>query len=299
MKGPLLKSMTGFGQARGGAERCSYEVEVRSVNHRYLELSVRLPRPLASLEYDVRALVASRIRRGKVDIAVVRRPLAQAVPQSPFDQRAFDAYLAVYRRVIEEQGCDFEKVKEKAVLDVLSRGDVFPAGEESLDLDQEREALIPLIRSALEDLTQMREAEGTALMKDVLGRLAVLRSLQGRIRDASADLPARFRERIQNRVKRLESEMSLDENRLAMEIVLCADRADVTEELVRLESHFGQFEKAVNEEGQGRKLDFISQEFLREFNTIASKAQDAVIQALVVEAKTEIEKMKEQLQNIE
>ena len=293
------RSMTGFGQAKLSGETCSYEVEVRSVNHRYLELSVKLPRSLASLEFDIRSLVAARIRRGKVDVSVTRRPVAQGVQQGLFDQGVFDGYLEVYRRLLEAHGLAFDGVKETVILDILKRAEVFSSYEEAMDVDQEKSMILPLIEEALLQLSAMRTAEGAALAQDIQSRLGVLRDLHCRIGEAGRDLPARFKERILSRVRRLEPELQLDESRLALEVVVYSDRADVTEELVRLESHFGQFAETMEREGQGRKLDFISQEFLREFNTIASKAQDAAVQALVVEAKTEIEKMKEQLQNLE
>lgn len=291
--------MTGFGQAKAENAGVIYEVEARSVNHRFLEISIKLPRSLSALEYELRPIISRFTRRGKIDLTVTRRIGTNGGQAISFDAAAFEAYVEMCRKAIELQGCSFDSLKENVVLEGLRRGEVVASAEELVDLENERGVLFPLVEEALGQLASMRETEGAAMSGDIRKRLETLRQIHARVREASAGLPEKFRERIYSRVKRLEPEVTVDESRLATELVLYCDRADVTEELVRLESHFAQFEKTLAEEAQGKKLDFISQEFLREFNTVASKAQDAVIQALVVEGKTEIEKLKEQLQNIE
>ncbi len=291
--------MTGFGQAKAESSGIIYEVEARSVNHRFLDISIKLPKNLSALEYELRPLVSRYAGRGKIDLSLTRRTGTSGVQAISFDAAAFGAYVEMCRRAIESQGCSFDAMKENVVIEGLKRGEIVASAEEIVDLDSERAVIIPLFEEALRNLARMREAEGCAMSGDIRKRLEILRQIHAKVKKASAGLPEKFRERIYGRVKRLEPEVSVDESRLAAEIVLYCDRADVTEELVRLESHFAQFEKTLAEEALGRKLDFISQEFLREFNTVASKAQDAVIQALVVEGKTEIEKLKEQLQNVE
>lgn len=294
-----LRSMTGFGQAKSAVGTYSYEVEIRSVNHRYLEVSIKLPKGLNALEHDVRSYVTARLRRGKVDLNIGRRSLDSVSEDANFDSNSFTQYMGTYKKIIEEQGCSFEDLKKDVIFEILRRPDIFRTPEYAEDIEREKAAILKVLDAALDQLLNMRRAEGTKLANDLTERLRVLRSLHRQIETAAQGLQEKFRERIQSRVKKLEPEIIVDENRLVAEAVLYCDRADVTEELVRLSSHFSQFESALQEEGQGRKLDFISQEFLREFNTISSKAQDASIQALVVEAKTEIEKLKEQLQNIE
>lgn len=294
-----IRSMTGFGQCKVTSASSSYEIEMRSVNHRYLEISLKLPRVLSSVEYDLRALVSGYLRRGKLDLNIVRRPVNSLEEQGCFDAGLCAVYTAIYRRVLEEQGCSFEDLKKDVLFEIMRRPDIFRVPEDLLDIEAEKAVLFPAVESALAQLLEMRIKEGAALALDINERLQALRALHVRIEEASKGLPEKFRERIYSRVKRLEPEIKIEESRLAAELVLFCDRADVTEELVRLSSHFSQFEGALSKEGQGRKLDFISQEFLREFNTIASKAQDGLIQAFVVEAKTEVEKLKEQLQNIE
>jgi len=291
--------MTGFGQAKQSFNNYTYEIELRSVNHRYLELSLRLPRGMTCMEFDLRAEIASRLRRGKVDLSIVRKPINLTEAEATFDRELFLSYLEIYKKVFEEQGCSFEANKTDLIFEVLKKAELFHAPDEPEDMEAEKQIILPLLQSALSQLLDMRENEGDALAGDIRGRLKTLQELQGKITKASEKLPEKFKERIQSRIKKLEPEISMDEGRLAAELVFLCDRADVTEELVRLSSHLSQFEESLETEGQGRKLDFIAQECQREFNTIASKAQDATIQSLVVEAKTEIEKLKEQIQNIE
>lgn len=291
--------MTGYGQARATAGAWAYELEVRSVNHRFLDLSIKLPRNLGMLEYELRPLVLAKVNRGKIDLSISRRPVSAASQQTGFDLSAFEGFLAAYRTAFEASNIPFESVQQQAVLAILARGDVFPGIEELTDPEAEKSIIVPLLNEALQQLTAMRSDEGAKLRQDLLERLAVLKGIQEEIRKSADMVTEKLRDRIYGKVKRLEPEVIVDEARLAAELVLYCDRADITEELVRLDSHFSIFDAALGEESQGRKLDFIAQEFLREFNTIASKAQDGRIQSLVVDAKTGIEKMKEQIQNIE
>ncbi|NMC63900.1 MAG: YicC family protein, partial [SAR324 cluster bacterium] len=270
--------MTGFGQAKQSHNNYIYEVELRSVNHRYLELSLRLPRGMTSMEFDLRAVIASRLRRGKIDLSIVRKPLNLTAEEATFDKKLFLSYLEIYKKNLEEQGCSVDTKKTDLVFEVLKKPELFHAPEETEDIETEKQTILPLVETALGLLLDMRENEGAALARDIRKRLETLEELQCKIAKASQNLPEKFKERIQSRIKKLESEITMDESRLATELVFYCERADITEELVRLSSHLSQFKESLETEGQGRKLDFIAQECQREFNTIASKAQDATIQ---------------------
>ena len=292
-------SMTGFGQAKSEGAQACYEVEIRSVNHRFLELGIKVPRALSPIEGEIRSLVSSFLRRGKVDLLISRRLPNSAARNIEFNDDTFNAYVELYRKLFSECACDFEAVKPQILLQILGKGEIFLSSEESCDLENEKSLIFFAVEEALKSLLQMRKNEGAKLNEEVLVRLQTLESLKEKVSELAALGPDKIRDKIAQRLKKLPPEITVDEGRLAAELVLYCDRADITEEIVRLGSHFGQFRLAMAESNCGKKLDFLVQEFLREFNTIASKAQDAAIQTLVVEAKTEIEKIKEQIQNVE
>lgn len=296
----MIHSMTGFGRSSFELVGLAFDVEVRSVNHRYLDARVRLPRLLAALESEVRARVQSRFSRGKVDLSVTVPAGAAPTPRLEIDLGAAREYL----RVAEELG---EAERVAGTLDVgtlLALPGVSRLAEPEVPAEELREVLFGAVDAALEALDAMRVAEGRTLERDLLARAAHVDELAASIEERADVVQEAVRERLRRRAEQLRQETGLlDEARLHQEIVIAADRLDVTEEIVRLRSHVQQFRHIVEESGSGkpvgRRLDFLLQEFGRETNTIGSKGCDAPITYEIVELKTEIERLREQVQNVE
>lgn len=293
----MISSMTGYGRAEVSAQGRTASVEVRSVNNRFLEVGSRLPRALSKRENDIKELVRAKFLRGKVSVTVSlvqeddsEIPLKINAPAA----KAYYKLLSELKKAI--------KSRETITLDhVLKFPEVIelPGGEEHDEKEWQvaREALI----GAIDEAQVMRRAEGGELKKDFLARIHQIESTLGMIDQLAAGRLDEERTRLQNRVKELVSDPSvIDNNRLELEISLLADRLDVTEECVRFRSHNKFFLEALeNEESAGRKLNFLIQEMNREANTIGSKANNAQIAHMVVGIKEELEKIREQLQNIE
>lgn len=298
--GSQVFSMTGFGRGHAEDSRVSIQAEIRSVNSRFLDLIIKTPRSYSGLEGTIRELVTARIERGRVEVFVSRTVLAVDAGAVQWNSALFLALFEKYQEVAKELGVDNDSARWEAARDILARRDVLEVTENGEVAEGEKELLSFALGSALDQLTEMRCKEGLELSADVAERVAVLGKIQKQISKkvvASAD---RIRERILERVSKLEPEVHLDESRLTTEVALIADRADVSEELVRLASHLEQCEQTLKQTGsRGRRLEFLIQELGRELNTIGSKAQDADVQILVVDGKSEIERMREQVQNIE
>ena len=296
----MIRSMTGYGHAGFEVDGVAFEVEVRSVNHRHIDVRARLPRGLAAFEGEVRAWIAERLARGKVDASV--RALAGAAPAETveLDLAAAERYLRAARELAERHGVS-------GALDVqglLALPGVARLVERELPEEALRGALARAVAGALDSLEAMRSAEGAALDRDLRGRLARSEALVAEVEVRSADVQVAVRERLRKRAEQLRDEAGgLDEARLHQEVMWAADRLDVTEEIVRLRSHTAQFRALLDGAGArqpaGRRLDFLLQEMAREANTIGSKASDAPIAHLVVDLKTELERIREQVQNVE
>jgi uncharacterized protein (TIGR00255 family) len=292
--------MTGYG--RGGFELAGtgFDVEVRAVNHRFLDLRVKLPRALAGFEPAVRDRVAGRFARGKVEIAVQAPVGAAAGAHVEVDFEAAGRYLAAAREIERRFGLSAADLDAD---DLLGLPGVSRVVETPVD-ETEGEALLDGVESALAAAAAMREAEGEGLEREFRSRLARVAELVEVLEARSGSVQEAVRERLRKRARELEAETGvLDEARLHQEIVLAADRLDVSEELSRLRSHVEQFLAVLDgaEAGQpvGRRLDFLLQELGREANTVGSKANDAEMAHAVVELKTELERIREQVQNVE
>lgn len=293
----MIKSMTGYGKAEAPLAGGRIVAEIRSVNHRYGEIYVKLPRILMAFENEVRKCVASRLKRGKIEVFVQQEGVAgqESLPR-PNIQLA-KAYYEAFVKIREELGV-YEPVSLSLV---ASQRDVLGAGGESEEIVESlREQLLSAVESAVEGLDAMRLREGTALMEDLKARRTTLSSLIGQVAERAPQVVADAAKKMKERVAQLTGETGVDEGRLAQEIAFLADRCDITEELVRFDSHLRQFDDILLvEEPVGRKLDFLLQELNREVNTIGSKANDAEIASYVVQLKAELEKIREQVQNIE
>lgn len=291
-------SMTGFGRAASQSNGVSIEVEIKSVNSRFLDCALRLPREYTSFEPDLRELLSAEMNRGRVELTVTRAMSAQAGGGLRFNRKLFAELVTVYKSALKAAGIK-EPLDDDAVFDILSRREVLEVAVAGQHVDRERSLLLDTVKRALQGFHAMRVTEGKKLAADLLGRLSTLKLVVKKISDKAASAPQEQRVRLEERLKKLLADTPIDEARICTEAAVLADRVDVSEELVRLHSHFSQFADALRESPNGRKLEFLLQEFGREFNTIGSKAQHAETQALVVNAKTEIEKMREQVQNIE
>lgn len=290
-----MKSMTGYGRCKIEEDGREMTVEVKSVNHRFLDVSCRLARHLSFLDDAVRAGVSARLARGHVDVFVTyanQREDAKAV--------YVDTALALaYRRAYEQLGEALGQRVEIPLAEYASMPDVLTVQEREEDQDAVRALFERALDGALDGLCAMREREGENLRRDLLEKADNLEALRAQIALRAPQVVDEYRDKLRQRMAAL-VEGEIDEARLLTEIALFADRAAIDEELVRLLSHIGQL-RAASGEGQsvGRKLDFLTQEMGREVNTIGSKASDAEIARLVVAAKGEIEKLREQVQNVE
>ena len=296
----MIRSMTGFGHARFEVDGAAFEVEVRSVNHRHLDVRIRVPHGLSAFESDVRQLVAERLDRGKVDLSVsaaAGTPTGDAVT---LDLGAAEQYLRAARELRERHGVG----GELDVRGLLGLPGVARVVERELPEEGLRRALGEGARAALDGLGAMRAAEGASLDRELRGRLERMETRVAEVETRAGDVQRAVRERLRKRTEQLREETGLlDEARLHQEIVFAADRLDITEETVRLRSHAAQFRSILDGAGPGapagRRLDFLLQEMGREVNTIGSKGNDAPIAHHVVELKAELERLREQVQNVE
>jgi len=292
----LIRSMTGFGAGRGEAGGEAVSVELRSVNAKFCEVKPRLPRELAALELELVKTIKGRIHRGVID-AFVRREAGGERGTTP---RADLALAAGYAKALRELKDSLGLAGEPTVQDLAAMEGVISLGESAPDLESAAAALQRALAAALDALDVMRRREGEALARDLAARLDAIEKSAG---DLSRQAPLQVqaaRERLTARIAELTRGMPLDPARLAQEVALFADRTDVSEELTRLGSHLGQARGLIRSDAPaGRKLEFLVQEMNREINTIGSKSQDAGISAAVVELKAELERIREQVQNVE
>jgi len=296
----VIRSMTGYGRAELVLGSSAFEVEVRSVNHRYLDVRARLPRSLSEWETQVKTQMQRRLGRGKVDLSVspAAGGGAGAVPE--IDGEIAARYLAAADELAARHGVP----GRMDVTALLGLPGVVRTAEPALAAEVLERELPAAVDRALEALDAMRTREGESLARDLRGRLARVRELGESIAARSGEVQEAVRDRLRKRAESLRQETGLlDEARLHQEIVLAADRLDVTEEVVRLRSHVAQFEAILDEASVerpvGRRLDFLLQEMGRESNTIGSKSADAPVAHQVVELKTELERLREQVQNVE
>ncbi|MBO4500937.1 MAG: YicC family protein [Clostridia bacterium] len=292
----MIKSMTGYGRARKLINGRDISCEIKSVNNRYLEQNVRINRIYASFEERIKKLVSACVARGKVDIYVSIDNINGDPTQLSLNREYLDAYLEALRTLKDEYGI----IGEIDLRMLAARQEIFVARKPEEDLEAVWTDLSAVVNEALEAFTQMREKEGARLCDDISARLGQI----GEMREKLLVLaPASVKEanaRMCERVKELLGSVPVDESRLLTECAVFADRCDVTEELVRLGSHLSQFgEMLEKSQATGKKMDFLVQEINREINTTGSKCNDTAMAGIVIDAKAELEKIREQIQNIE
>lgn len=291
-----LLSMTGYGSAKGSVEGQEITVELKSVNNRYLDCSVRLPRNFLFAEDTVKQAVSAGVSRGKVDVFVSAQASQDSGTVVSVNEELARGYRDAVARIAETLGLE-------SGLNAFSLArfpDVLTVERRELDKDKAAAALSEITAKAVEEFNAMREREGERLRRDMLGKLETIEGLVSVVEERSPQTVKEYRERLEARLRDILADRSLDEQRVITEAAIFADRTAVDEETVRLRSHIAQF-RTMLEEGSpiGRKMDFLVQEFNRESNTIGSKCSDASLAKVVVDLKSEIEKIREQLQNVE
>lgn len=291
-----LLSMTGYGSAKGSVEGQEITVELKSVNNRYLDCSVRLPRNFLFAEDTVKQTVSAGVSRGKVDVFVSAQASQDSGTVVSVNEELVRGYRDAVARIAETLGLE-------SGLNAFSLArfpDVLTVERRELDKDKAAAALSEITAKAVEEFNAMREREGERLRRDMLGKLETIEGLVSVVEERSPQTVKEYRERLEARLRDILADRSLDEQRVITEAAIFADRTAVDEETVRLRSHIAQF-RTMLEEGSpiGRKMDFLVQEFNRESNTIGSKCSDASLAKVVVDLKSEIEKIREQLQNVE
>lgn len=295
----MMKSMTAYGRATvPGADR-DITVEIRSVNGRYLDLNTRLPRQLTPLEERVKSYFRSEvISRGKVDVSITFDFHAAGDARLTLDREYLEAYLKLLREVRDK----YTLIDDISIMKVAENPAVFRAVQEESDLDAEWERLAPALAAAAAGYTAMRVSEGDKIRADLEAKLDHVAQCATEIERISISDTTGYRDKLESRLRTIlaDNRVSVDENRILTECAIYADRIAIDEELVRLRSHFTAFREIADEKmPSGKKLDFLMQELNRETNTIGSKANNAQIARLVVEMKNELEKIREQVQNIE
>ena len=293
----MVKSMTSFGRASSEeGNKFLFSVEMKSVNSRYLDLNVRLPKSIISLEEEIRRLINSKLSRGKVDVFINQKSYSSRDGIAKLNLRLAESYYNCLREIEENLN-----IKNDITATQIARfPDVITIIEEEDSIDEIWKVIKPLINSSLEMMNNMRIIEGEKLKEDILQKLIEIESLVHNIENIAYTVPIAYKKKLEVKLKDLLEGIEIDEVRIAQEIAIIADKSAVDEEITRLKSHLNQMRKTFKEDGQiGRKLDFIIQEMNREANTIASKSNDMNMTNYVINIKNLIEKIREQSQNIE
>ena len=292
----MIKSMTGFGRCEVLKDSRKLTVELKSVNHRYLDVNIRMPKKLNFFETSIRTLLKSYADRGKVDIFITYEDLSQSQVSVKYNAALAAEYLKYLNQMAEEFSLDND-----VRVSTLSRyPEVFTMEECSEDEDELWNGLKEALEGAFSQFVEMRTKEGERLKEDILLKLDLLSEQIRFIEERSPQIIAEYRTKLEEKMRELLEDTQIDDNRIAAEVILFADKICTDEEVVRLKSHIQHMKETLEESnGIGRKLDFIAQEMNREANTILSKANDLDISNRAISLKTEIEKIREQIQNIE
>lgn len=294
----MIKSMTGFGRCETEINGREITVEVKSVNHRYFEFSCRTPRGYGFLDDKLKSYVNSRVSRGKIDMFVTIGANDEAPSEVTVNHQLVSGYINAMKEISDTYGVE----NDVTVVSLSRFPDVFTVHKPAEDEEQITNDVLSVAKTALDSFITMREAEGEKMKTDILNRANTILSIVGEIEERSPQTVAEYEERLLERIKQTleDYEVEIDEQRVLTEVAVFSDKVAVAEETVRLRSHFEQLNKFLEyDEPVGRKIDFIIQEMNREANTIGSKVQDAVLAHKVVDIKSEIEKIREQVQNIE
>ena len=291
----MIKSMTGYGKSGLSINSREYQVEIKTVNHKYIDVNIKMPRIISYLEEDVRKLVVSRIKRGKVDIQISFENYSKDGNDVKINTELAQIYIQSLRELAEAENLS----SNIEVTEITKLPDVLTI-KSNLDENETKEELLQVVNEAIDKLIQMRKVEGEKITKDILDKIARIEQKNEEIFGLSTGLIEEYVVKLEARVKELLKTEELDKSRLMQEVVIYADKCSVEEEVTRLRSHIYQLRYLINsEEPIGKKMDFLIQEMNRETNTIGSKANNLEITNIVVDIKTILEDIREQIQNIE
>ena len=292
----MLKSMTGYGRCSDSVKGFEISFEIRSVNNRYLDTNIRLPRIYGYLEEKIKKAIQKKAARGKVDaFLTIERPAGEAT-EIVLDEALAAQYVGALRKIAENHGLR----DDISVSSVARFSDIFSKKVKEDDEDAVWTAVEPVVEKALDAFLSMREKEGENLFRDLDARLDKMEQILEQIKAHSATALAEYREKLETRLKEYLADTQIDEARLLTEVGIIADKIDTGEEITRLGSHIDQFRKLIRQDTpSGRTMDFLTQELNREANTIGSKCSQLAVTTLVIDAKNEIERIREQIQNIE
>ena len=292
----MIKSMTGYGRVEGLCDGRNVIVEAKSVNHRFLEIALRTPASLYPLEMEYKKKTAERFKRGRIDVSIRLEGEGSDTSKVNLNMDIARGYFDVLNRLKTE----FNIQEPISLKNLINFRDIFtPPAETQLDTDL-LNSVEKMLHEALTILVNMRQDEGIVLFSDMQMRLQTIGEIMGKIQLRAPQVVLEYQKRLSERIKDLTAGLELDAVRLAQEVAVMADRCDITEEIVRMQSHIGQFEALLqSDEAEGRKIDFLLQEMNREINTIGSKGNDLEIARQVIEVKSELGKLREQAQNIE
>ena len=292
----MIKSMTGYGKASGIFELKEYEVEIKSVNHRYSDISIKMPRTLSYLEEEVKKEISSKIKRGKIDVFITYYNGDIEDKEIKINTPIAKVYIDELKKLAEQEGI----LSNIEVTEISKFPDVLNIKNNQND-ETIKDELLEVVSKAIDNLSEMRKQEGKKISEDLLKRVNIIKGKTEKISTLSTGLIEEYVVKLEGRIKEILKNQEIDQARLAQEVVIYADKCSIEEEVTRLKSHMLQFEKLLveTEEPIGKKLDFIVQEMNRETNTIGSKANSLEITNEVINVKTEIENIREQIQNIE
>jgi uncharacterized protein (TIGR00255 family) len=289
--------MTAYGRGEYQSENRSYICEIKSVNNRHKDIQLRTPRNLQPLEESLRPIISSGIGRGRVEVTVQMEKGENSLPyELEINKPLVDAYIGIFQELADRSGFK----KDVGISTLIGMRDIIQTKTEEADLDKIKPGLLQALQQGLDSLTEMKLREGREIEKDFIKRISLLEGYLDTIHKRAPVLVQEYRKRLNENVQNMLQDLEVDEERIARETALFADRSDVTEEIVRAKSHFKQFRNYLtDDDAVGRRLDFLVQEINREINTLSVKSSDAEISRIVVEMKSELEKIREQAQNVE
>lgn len=293
----MVKSMTGYGLGEASDDEYKLKVEIKTVNHRYNEIYIRLPRHLNYLEDNLKKIIKNHVHRGKADVYIDFEYMAH----SSLEVKVDIPLALSYKSALELVNKELDLEDSISLEDIINISDVIKMEKKEIDKDSISIFFQETFEIALNDLTAMKLKEGESLKEDIVEKLESLQELIKSISERSPYVVIEYKQKLNERITiLLDENLTLDEDRISIEVAFFADKSSIDEEIVRLNSHINQFYSILDEEGSiGRKIDFLIQEMNREINTIGSKANDIIISKNVVEVKAQLEKIREQIQNIE
>ncbi|MBU5437771.1 YicC family protein [Tissierella sp. MSJ-40] len=293
----VIRSMTGFGRGENTDGIHNFKVEIKAVNHRYNDIVVKMPKHINYLEEKVKKTIKEKINRGRVETFINLEYINESAIDIKVDIPLAKSYKVALEEILMELGIE----DDIRLSNILNMSEVVKTERRELDEDMAWNCLKEALNMALEDIIRMRESEGEELKEDIKSNLDKIEDMVSKIKERSPLVVLEYKDKLKERIRELlDADVNVDEDRFNCEVVFFADKSNINEEIVRLRSHIKQFLSILEEnEPIGRKLDFLVQEMNREINTIGSKASDLIISNLVVEIKSEIEKIREQVQNVE